>query len=40
MGVMYLNLVRLPRMFPSFGFIMRYMTRVPIPLANRSKSTQ
>ena len=33
MGVMYLRLLRLPWLFPSFGFIMRYMTRVPLPLA-------
>ncbi|MFI5330262.1 MAG: hypothetical protein ACHQ2F_04395 [Desulfobaccales bacterium] len=39
-GVMFLNLERLPRLFPSFGFILRYTTRVPIPSANRTKSTQ
>ncbi|MHB9074880.1 MAG: APC family permease [Desulfobaccales bacterium] len=33
MGVMYLKLMRLPWMFPSFGFIMRYTTRVSLPLA-------
>jgi hypothetical protein len=30
MGVMYLHLMRLPHMFPSFGFIMRYTTKVPL----------
>ena len=39
-GVMFLNLERLPRLFPSFGFILRYTTRVPIPSANRTKSTR
>jgi hypothetical protein len=39
-GVMFLNLERLPRLFPSFGFILRYTTKVPIPSANRTKSTQ
>jgi amino acid transporter len=33
MGIMYLRLLRLPWIFPSFGFIMRYMTRVSLPLA-------
>jgi amino acid transporter len=28
--VMYLHIMRLPRLFPSFEFIMRYITRVPI----------
>lgn len=36
MGVMYLKFLRLPWMFPSFGFIMRYTTRVPLPLARRN----
>ncbi|RJR42630.1 MAG: APC family permease [Deltaproteobacteria bacterium] len=31
-GVMFFNLGRLPRMFPEFGFIMRYTTKVPLPL--------
>ncbi|MFA5109788.1 MAG: APC family permease [Desulfobaccales bacterium] len=31
MGVMYLKLIRLPWMFPAFGFIMRYTTRVSLP---------
>jgi len=30
-GVMFLNLERLPRMFPGFGFIMRYTTKVALP---------
>jgi hypothetical protein len=30
-GVWFLNLERLPRMFPEFGFIIRYTTRVPLP---------
>ena len=29
MGIMYLRFLRLPWIFPSFGFIMRYITRVP-----------
>lgn len=33
MGVMFLNLERLPRMFPGFGFIIRYLTQVPMPSA-------
>jgi amino acid transporter len=33
MAVMYSKLIRLPWLFPSFGFIMRYTTRVSIPLA-------
>ena len=37
MGVMYLRLLRLPWIFPSFGFIMRYTTRVPLPLARLSE---
>ncbi len=37
MGVMYLRLLRLPWIFPSFGFIMRYITRVPLPLARLSE---
>ncbi len=42
MGVMYLRLLRLPWIFPSFGFIMRYTTKVPLPLARLSqgKSTK
>ena len=28
--VRYINIMRLPRRFPSFEFIMRYMTKVPI----------
>jgi hypothetical protein len=35
-GVMFLNLERLPRLFPEFGFIMRYTTRVPLPVAQVS----
>jgi hypothetical protein len=31
MGVMYLKFLRLPWLFPSFGFILRYITRVPFP---------
>ena len=37
MGIMYLRLLRLPWIFPSFGFIMRYMTRVSLPLARLSQ---
>ncbi|MFA4903809.1 MAG: APC family permease [Desulfobaccales bacterium] len=37
MGVMYLKFLRLPWMFPSFGFIMRYTTRVSLPLARRNQ---
>jgi len=33
MGVMYLKFLRLPWIFPSFGFILRYTTRVSLPLA-------
>jgi hypothetical protein len=42
MGVMYLKLIRLPWIFPSFGFIMRYVTRVSLPLArlNQEKSAK
>jgi amino acid transporter len=42
MGVMYLKFLRLPWIFPSFGFIMRYITRVPLPLErlNQGKSAQ
>ncbi len=36
MGVMYLKLLRLPRLFPSFGFILRYTTRVSLPSAGQS----
>ncbi len=32
-GVWFLNLERLPRLFPGFAFIMRYTTRVPLPAA-------
>jgi amino acid transporter len=32
MAVRYSKLIRLPWLFPSFGFLMRYMTRVSIPL--------
>ncbi len=39
-GVWFLNLERLPRVFPGFGFIMRYTTKVPIPSANRTESTK
>lgn len=35
-GVMFLNLERLPRLFPEFGFIIRYTTRVPLPSAQVS----
>ena len=28
--VRYINIMRLPRLFPCFEFIMRYMTKVPI----------
>ena len=30
MGIVYLKFLRLPWLFPSFGFILRYMTRVPL----------
>jgi amino acid transporter len=42
MGVMYLKFLRLPWMFPSFGFIMRYTTRVslPLPRLSQGKSTR
>ncbi len=33
-GVRFFNLGRLPRLFPGFGFIMRYTTRVSIPSAS------
>ena len=39
-GVMFLNLERLPRLFPSFGFIMRYTTKVPISPAKRPEFTK
>jgi hypothetical protein len=39
-GVWFLNLERLPRMFPAFGFIMRYTTRVPIPSANTAETAK
>ncbi len=29
--IMYINIMRLPRRFPEFEFIMRYVTRVPMP---------
>ncbi len=32
-GVMVFNMIRLPRMFPAFGFIIRYTTSVSLPLA-------
>lgn len=32
-GVKLLSLQRLPRMFPGFGFIIRYTTKVPLPSA-------
>jgi hypothetical protein len=31
MGIIYLKFLRLPWLFPSFGFILRYTTRVPFP---------
>jgi hypothetical protein len=37
MGVMYLHLMRLPRMFPSFAFIMRYTTKVPLSKAGNDE---
>ena len=42
MGVMYLKFLRLPWIFPSFGFIMRYTTRVslPLPRLNQGKSAR
>ena len=30
MGIVYLKFLRLPWLFPSFGFILRYVTRVPL----------
>jgi hypothetical protein len=37
-GVRFLNLGRLPRLFPGFGFIMRYTTKVPLPSASSNPS--
>lgn len=37
-GVMYLKMIRLPWMFPSFGFIMRYTTRVSLTEPQPKKS--
>jgi len=39
-GVWFLNLDRLPRMFPSFGFILRYTTRVPMPAAGGTETSK
>jgi amino acid transporter len=36
-GMMYLKFLRLPWMFPSFGFIMRYTTRVSLPTARPNR---
>ncbi len=38
-GVRFFNLGRLPRLFPCFGFIMRYTTRVPLPSARLNQET-
>ncbi len=38
-GVWFFNLGRLPRLFPCFGFIMRYTTRVPLPSARLNQET-
>jgi hypothetical protein len=32
-GVMVFNMIRLPRMFPAFGFIIRYSTSATLPPA-------
>jgi amino acid transporter len=40
MGVMYLKFLRLPWMFPSFGFIMRYTTKVSLPLKKEKSARQ
>jgi hypothetical protein len=32
-GVMVFNMIRLPRMFPAFGFIIRYSTSASLPPA-------